>query len=598
MSPVIRQTLNLVDNGFTLGGKPFRLMGGALHYARVPKPYWRDRLNKLIDLGCNTVETYGFWNAHEPYPGQYDFSGMLDVVGFMELAGSMGLKVIYRPGPYCCAEWDMGGLPWWLLNEPGMALRCSQPAYMKHVERWWNELIPRVVPLQSTHGGPLIAMQFENEYGYFGNDKKYLAALRDLLRKLGIDVLLFTSDGTFQKLTIENGGLDGTLRTANFGSRAAERFAALREAQPTGPLVCMEYWVGWFDEWRTGKHATRPADECAQELDALLAHGGQAVIYMFQGGTNWGFTAGGNLSDDFKPFVTSYDYDALLTEAGDTTPKYDACRQVIHQRLGIPGSGERFAPSPKTAYGKVRLTEAAPLDRALPAVSSPVESATPLSMEALGHGRGFVVYRTQLQAIVKGQPLVIRGMHDWCHIRLNGKTLATWYRNDPQPSLTLDFDGDTATLEILVHNLARSNFGHRMDERKGITEGVFVGAARHDERALFGWTCHPLPLNDTANVPFARSGAVDGPAFYRGTMEIADEPTDTFLALPAFELGCVFVNGFNIGRYWKVGPQGTLYVPAPMLRRGTNEIVVFEAVACGEPLLEFVDQPELDRPAP
>jgi len=354
MSPVIRQTLNLVDNGFTLDGKPFRLMGGALHYARVPKPYWRDRLNKLIDLGCNTVETYGFWNAHEPYPGQYDFSGMLDVVGFMELAGSMGLKVIYRPGPYCCAEWDMGGLPWWLLNEPGMALRCSQPAYMKHVERWWNELIPRVVPLQSTHGGPLIAMQFENEYGYFGNDKNYLASLRDLLRKLGIDVLLFTSDGSFQKLTIENGGLDGTLRTANFGSRAAERFAALRESQPTGPLVCMEYWVGWFDEWRTGKHATRPADECAQELDALLAQDGQAVIYMFQGGTNWGFTAGGNLSDDFKPFVTSYDYDALLTEAGDTTPKYDACRQVIHQRLGIPESGERFAPSPKTAYGEVR----------------------------------------------------------------------------------------------------------------------------------------------------------------------------------------------------------------------------------------------------
>ena len=431
--------LSVAGSTFRLDGRPFRLMGGALHYARIPRPYWRDRLSKLIDLGCNTVESYGFWNAHEPYPNRFDFSGMLDVVAFIELAGSMGLNVIFRPGPYCCAEWDMGGLPWWLINEPNIAIRCCNPPYLKAVERYWTQLMSRLAPLQSSLGGPIIAMQIENEYGYFGNDTAYLSSLRDLLRKLGIDVLLFTSDGTFQKLTVANGGLDSTLRTANFGSKATERFAILREIQPAGPLVCMEFWVGWFDQWRTGKHATRSAEETAAELDALLALNAHAVIYMFQGGTNWGFSAGGNLSDEFKPFVTSYDYDALLTEAGDTTPKFEACRKAIHKHLKLDRPKQSFAPSKKGAYGKVQLTEAATLDAALPVISTAVHSGTPLTMEQLGHGRGFVVYRTELPAIYRGEQLILRGMHDWCHVRLNGNSLATWYRNDPQPAITFDF---------------------------------------------------------------------------------------------------------------------------------------------------------------
>jgi beta-galactosidase len=586
--------LTVSGDAFVLDGSPFRVLGGAIHYARVPRPCWRDRLAKLLDLGCNTVETYGFWNAHEPYPGRFRFDGMLDAAAFVELAGSMGLHVIYRPGPYCCAEWDMGGLPWWLLSEPGMAVRCFNPAYLAAVERYWTELMDRLAPLQSTRGGPIIGMQIENEYGYFGNDAGYLAFLRDLLQRLGIDSLLFTSDGTFDRLTVTAGGLDGTLRTANFGSKAAERLAVLREVQPSGPQVCMEFWVGWFDEWRTGKHATRPAEETARELDQLLSLGASAVIYMFQGGTNWGFTAGGNLSDTFKPFVTSYDYDALLTEAGDTTPKFDACRAVIHKHLRLDRPRTRFAPSPKAAYGPVALTQAAPLEAALTAGT---KSAVPLPFEQLGHGHGFVLYRTELPAIYRDQPLVLRGMHDWCHVRLDGRTLAIWYRNDPPPPMVLDFGGPTGSLEILVHNLARSNFGHRMTEPKGLTGGAFVGATRHDERALLGWTCHPLPLLELPPVPFATE-PVAGPGFHRGTLRIAGDPADTFLALPGFELGCAFVNGFNVGRYWNVGPQMTLFVPAPMLRRGENEIVVFEAVGCTEPTVEFRDRPELDHPGP
>ena len=591
-------SLSIKDNQFLLGGTPFRLLGGAIHYARVPRPYWRDRLTKLIDLGCNTVETYGFWNAHEPYPRRFEFSGMLDAAAFVELAGSMGLKVIYRPGPYVCAEWDMGGLPWWLLQAPNPMVRCNDPEFMAAVGRYWTELMRRLEPLQSTRGGPIIAMQIENEYGYFGNDATYLAALRDLIRRLGIDVLLFTSDGTFQDLTIGAGGLPDLLRTANFGSRAAERFAALRKFQPTGPGVCMEYWVGWFDQWRSGKHATRPAEDCAKELDALLSlPDSHAVIYMFQGGTNWGFTAGGNLSDEFKPFVTSYDYDALLTEAGDTTAKFDACRDILrkHSKSDLPK--RTFAPSKKAAYGRVDSDGSVALDAVLATISSAVISPSPLPMEQLGHGRGFVVYRTTLSSIYRGESFVLRGMHDWCNVRLNGYSLATWYRNDAQPRLVLEFTGETATLEILVHNLARSNFGHRMLEPKGLTEGAFVGPTRHDERALFGWENYALPLEKLPSLTFGPAVLQSGPAFYRFVLNVDAEPCDTFLALPGFNLGCVFVNGFNIGRYWNVGPQATLYVPGPMLEQGVNEVIVFEAHRCTTPTLEFRDRPELDRAA-
>jgi beta-galactosidase len=297
---------------------------------------------------------------------------------------------------------------------------------------------------------------------------------------------------------------------------------------------------------------------------------------MFHGGTNFGFTAGANLSDEYKPFVTSYDYDALLTEWGDVTAKYQACQRVLAKHGAI--TGETFPAIVRRDFGAIEFTQHCSLHDALPALSKPIQSAAPQPMETLGAGCGYVLYQTTLPSIYRGETLVIRGMHDWCQVMLNGKTLATWYRNDPMLAMPLQFDGEHATLEILVTNLGRSNFGHRMMERKGITEGVFVGPSRHDERAIFGWTQFSLPLEDLRKIPWQTGGELSSPSFHRARFTI-DTPADTFLHLPGWKMGCAFVNGINIGRHWSIGPQRALYVPGPFLKSGENDLILFE---CGE----------------
>ena len=551
-----------------------------MHYARIPRECWRDRLEKLADLGCNLVETYVFWNAHKPYPGVSDFTGNLDLVAFIELAGEMGFPVIVRPGPYSCAEWDMGGLPWWLLNTPGIRLRSSEPGFLRHVDAWFGELLPIIAPLTAAKGGPVIGLQIENEYGYFGNDNAYLVHLRELIRQHGIKEFLFTSDGAWNEITLRNGRVDGAFTTANFGSDPLARFETLRKVQPTGPLVCMEFWSGWFDTWGTPKHITRDATDYARQLDAIFEAGGSLLFYMFHGGTNFGLTAGGNNSEEFQPYVTSYDYDALLDEMGDVTHKYRLCRDVIYKHLKIDRKPREFVPSTKRGFGRVTFSSVEPILQAMPRLCAPAKSSAIQTMEELGHGRGITLYRTQLPRHYLGQNLVIRGMHDWCQIFFDGKPIATWYRKDPQPKLTLDFDGDVLQLDILVHNLSRSNFGFSMTERKGITQGVFVGPKLHEERCIFGWEHFSLPLesepgNQPPKASFGSTSSGSGAGIYRGTFEV-DTPADTFLALPGFNLGCVFINGFNIGRYWSVGPQQTLAVFAPQLRKGTNTITVVE----------------------
>jgi beta-galactosidase len=594
-----RPTLSIDDDGFHLDGEPFRLLSGAIHYFRVPQQYWRDRLTKLIDLGCNTVETYVAWNAHEPKKGRWDFEGMLDVVAFTELAAELGLHVIIRPGPYICAEWDLGGLPNWLLAEPDLALRCADPAYLRHVDDFFDVLIPMLVPLQTTHGGPVVAMQIENEYGYYGNDREYLLHLRDGLVDRGIDVPLFTSDGTYQKLCVANGGLDGHLRTANFGSDSAERFRVLRQVQPTGPLVCMEFWVGWFDWWGEPHH-TRSAQDTADELERMLAIEDAGVnIFMFHGGTNWGFMAGGNLHEQFVPFVTSYDYDALLTEWGDTTPKYDAMRAVLHQVQDRTLAPITPARADRRDFGEVQLTGSAPLLDALPALSDPVRHAATRSFEQLGAdsdrfgGNGYVLYRTTVPALYRGETLLLRDLHDWAHVLLDGRPLATVYRNDEHPRIELDFDGPQATLDILVAHLARSNFNYRMSETKGIAGAMTTsGASVNDQRCLFGWTHYPISLDaGLADVSWG-TAPVTGPGLHRGTFTV-DEPADTFLYPQGFTLGSALVNGFNLGRYWDIGPQRALYVPAPMLRPGENEVVLFEAAASSDGRIVLLAEPSL-----
>jgi beta-galactosidase len=567
--------LSVVGDQFFLDGKPFRMVGGSMHYARIPRACWKDRLEKLADLGCNTLETYVFWNAHKPYPDQSVFTGDLDLRAFVELAGEMGFAVIVRPGPYSCAEWDMGGLPWWLLNTPGIKLRCSNAAFLKHVDEWFGELLPIIEPLTAARGGPVVGLQIENEYGYYGNDAAYLGHLRDLIRRHGIGEFLFTSDGAWQEITLRNGRVDGAFATANFGSEPKERFEMLRRVQKTGPLVCMEFWSGWFDTWGTPKHITRDAADYAKQLDGILSADGSVLFYMFHGGPSFGLTAGGNNSEQFEPYVTSYDYDALLDEMGDVTTKYRLCRDVVHQHMKLTQAKKEFAPSAKRAYGQVKMTGFTPLLETMERLAAPVRSAAPMTMEELGHGRGIVLYRTTLPAHYRGQNLVIRGMHDWCQVFFDGKPVCTWYRKDPQPKITLDFEGDALRLEIVVHNLSRSNFGFSMAERKGITHGVFVGPKLHEERAIFGWDHFSLPLHSEPSIGETAAAMGTGPGVYSGEFEV-DEVADTFLALPGFDLGCVFINGFNVGRYWSIGPQQTLAVHAPLLRTGRNTITIVE----------------------
>ncbi len=591
-----RLTTDATD--FLLDGQRLQVISGSMAYYRMLPEHWGDRLDKLVALGANTVELYVPWNLHEPSKGRYDFAGRADLCRFLDLSAEAGLDVFLRPGPYICGEWEFGGLPWWLLNEPDLALRTSDPAYLKHVDAWWGELIPRVVPYLSTHGGPITAVQIENEYGYFGDDRAYLEHLRDKLRSLGVDVLLFTSDGPYNKESFVNGGLPDVLKTANFGSNPGEHFPTLRKAQPEGPLMCMEFWVGWFDAWGNEKKSVRSAENAAADLKAMLDANGSVNFFMFCGGTSFGFMSGANLSHNYEPHVTSYDYDALLTECGDVTPKYEACRKVIAQHSGRTDLTRTFTPSCKLDLGEVAFTQSVSLDEALPTLSTPVRSAKPTSLEKLGHGHGYVLYRTRIPAVFSGMPLVIRGMRDFAHVRCDGKSLGTWYVNDEMPRWSLDIDGDAAQLDILVDCMARPNFGHRLKELKGIHDGVYFGARRHDERAHFGWDNFALPMDEPDNLaalpwhePTPSSGT---PAFFRAEFEV-DEPADTFLALPGCVKGFAMLNGFNLGRFWDLGPQRSLYVPGPLLKAGGNELIVFDAVGGSSPTARFLAEPQWDR---
>ena len=571
-----RLTIDATD--FLMDGKPYQIISGSITYYRMLPEQWRDRLEKIVALGCNTIEVYVPWNFHEPKKGQFRFDGSADLVAFLEIAGELGLDILFRPGPYICAEWEFGGLPWWLNVEDDIELRCSNPAYLKAVDAWWEELLPRVNHLLSTNGGPIVAVQIENEYGYFGDDKVYLEHLRDKLRELGVDVLLFTSDGPYGKETLSNGGLPDVLRTANFGSNPGPLFKNLRAFQPEGPMMCMEFWIGWFDAWGNQKKSARDPQNAADDLKTMLDMNASANFFMAVGGTSFGFWSGSNLSDRYEPHVTSYDYDGLMTECGDITEKYTLCRDVIAKHTGqtLPEPG---ADSKKIAPGEVKLTQSAALADALGVLSKRVEASKPLPIEKMGEGYGYAWYEADIPASYSGRRLVLRGMRDFAHVRLNGESLGTWYVNDEQPEWTPEFEGETARLEILVDCMARANFGHQLKLLKGISEGVYFGPRRHDERAHFGWASHALPMEDLSQVPWSDDIQTEGPRFFRGTFEVS-ELGDTFLELPGFTKGFACVNGFNLGRYWNIGPQFSLYVPGDLLREGANEVVVFETVGC------------------
>jgi len=597
----VARKLEIVQDDFVLCGQKHRILSGSVSYWRMLPEQWGDRLEKLKGLGCNAAEVYVPWNMHQPTPGEFHFEGRLNLPAFLELCRDMELDVLLRPGPYICAEWDFGGLPWWLMDRPDpVPLRSSDARYLCSVDEWWLKgLFPRVRPHLGSNGGPVIALQLENEFGYWGKDEEYLQHLRDLvLDGLGPDgPLLFTSDGTFLPYNQENGGLEGVLRTANFGSDPSRRLAELREAQPSGPLCNMEFWVGWFDAWGAvaGKSYRAPGD-VARTLRQTLEAGASVNFFVFHGGTSFGLCgAGANLeSNRYAPQVTSYDYGGLLDEAGEVTEKYLRCREVLADFLGRQELNDvHFPRSPRLpASPPLELEASLHLEAALPVVGdSAVRATLPLSAERLQCGYGYVLYRTSAPRRERS-PLRLgdNAVRDYASVMVDGRVLGTLYRNDAGPGareFRLPEDGER--LDILVDIMNRVNFGPGMRaERKGLVGlgSVQLGSALLESpRAVTDWDCIPLRMTEAqlANLPWAAgqrlaslNGAWDrGPRFFRYGFYVR-EPADGFLLLEGFRKGFACANGFNIGRYWDVGPQRSLYMPGPLLRRGRNEIIVFD----------------------
>ncbi|MEZ0066817.1 hypothetical protein ABIA32_002830 [Streptacidiphilus sp. MAP12-20] len=591
-------TSSTTGTGFLRNGVPHQFVSAAVHYFRIHPDQWRDRLLRLRAMGVNTVETYVAWNLHERERGSFDFSGWQDVAGFVRLAGELGLDVIVRPGPYICGEWEFGGLPAWLLADRSIRLRLSDPRFLAAVDSWFDAVLPQLTPLQDDRGGPIVAMGVENEYGSYGNDTDYLAHLRDGMLARDVSCLLFTADGAEDRFQL-GGRLPGVLTTGTFGSRPEEALDCLRRHQPQGPLVCMEFWDGWFDHWGR-PHRVRDPRDAAEALDALLATGASVNIYMAHGGTNFGWWNGANHDGaDYLPTVTSYDYDAPVGEAGELTPKFHAFREVIERRIG-PVPHPLPAPLPRLASQAVVATGRVALRDCLDELGKPGQWLEPEPMETVGQSLGLIHYRTRLRGPLTTTELRVDGLADRAQVFLDGESIGVLERNRPEQSIALSVPTSGAELELLVENQGRINYGPLLADRKGITGGVLL-----DGRYQFGWEIRPLPLDPLPELPFlldrpGRPGRPDrqdeatgtaGPVFHRFELDIP-APADGFLALPGWTKGVVWLNGFTLGRYWEIGPQHTLYAPAPLWRAGRNEVVVLELHEPGT-ALELRDEPDL-----
>ncbi|WP_052432477.1 glycoside hydrolase family 35 protein [Streptacidiphilus carbonis] len=594
--------LTVVGDSFLRDGRPHRIVSAAIHYFRIRPELWLDRLLRLRAMGVNTVETYIAWNVHEPEPGRFDFDGPQDVAAFITTAAGLGLDVIVRPGPFICAEWEFGGLPGWLLADPLLRLRRNEPRYLAAVDAWFDILLPVLTPLQAGRGGPVVAIQVENEYGSFANETAHLDYLRQGLLRRGVDCLLFTADGAADGFQL-GGGLPGVLASATFGSRPEAALATLRRHQPEGPLFVSEYWHGWFDHWGEAHHVRDP-EEAAQVLDALLAAGASVNIYMGHGGTNFGWHNGANHTGTaYQPTVTSYDYGAPVGEAGELTEKFHRFREVIARHQG-PNPHPLPPPHPRLTPRRLRAEAAVPLRGSLDLLAKAHHLPQPEPMEALGQSLGLIHYRTRLRGPLRQAELSVDGLADRAQVFLDGVELGVLERDHPDQGLTLAVPAAGAELELLVENQGRINYGPLLTDRKGISGGV-----RLDNQYQFGWEIRPLPLSDLTPLDFSRDGPADadgastsastsasaavsvGPTFHRFTVTL-DRPADGFLALPGWTKGMLWLNGFALGRYWDRGPQQTLYAPAPLWRTGSNEIIVLELHRAGDEL-ELTDTPRL-----
>ncbi|NXD63678.1 BGAL galactosidase, partial [Eolophus roseicapillus] len=630
-SPLARSfELDYEEDCFRKDGVPFRYISGSIHYARVPRPAWRDRLLKMYMSGLSAVQVYVPWNYHEPWPGVYDFAGDRDVEAFLDLTAELGLLVILRPGPYICAEWEMGGLPSWLLWKPDIVLRSSDPAYLAAVDSWLHVLLPKIKPRLYQHGGNIISVQVENEYGsYYACDYGYLRHLLGSFRALlGSEVLLFTTDGTRAE-ELHCGTLQGLYATIDFGpgSNVTEAFGAQRWVEPKGPLVNSEYYTGWLDYWGE-THASTSSVHVARGLEDMLQLGASVNMqspFLQLPSLPW---PGADFKDQYKPVTTSYDYDAPLSEAGDPTEKLFAIRTVISKFQPLP-AGPMPPATPKYAYGRVALQKvsACPGGCAAPAwhcpaaqrpplslqhadlldaldvlcPSGPIQSRFPLTFEALKQAHGFVVYHTQLPWDVLDPATLGAPPHSICdrgYVMLQKEYRGTLERDGQATLHVMGRAGDT--LDVLLENMGRISFGANISDFKGL-----LGNLSLDSSPLSNWLIYPLDIDAAVQqgwphtaLPKSSSRGRAGPAFYTGTFESPGIAWDTFVKFPGWSKGQLWINGFNLGRYWpRHGPQQTLFVPGSVLHVGRpNNITVLELEgAPSTPLLLFLDQPLFNR---
>jgi len=575
-------SFSLGDTDFLRDGRPHQVISGAIHYFRVHPDQWQDRIRKARLMGLNTIETYVAWNAHEPRRGEWDASGWNDLGRFLDLIHAEGLDAIVRPGPYICAEWHNGGLPVWLTGGTG-GLRSSAPEYLVEVSAYLRRVYDIVAPRQIDRGGPVVLVQIENEYGAYGSDAAYLETLVTVTREAGITVPLTTVDQPVDRM-LSNGSLPGLHKTGSFGSRSTERLATLRRHQPTGPLMCSEFWDGWFDWWG-GVHHTTDVATTAADLDALLAAGASVNIYMFHGGTNFALTNGANDKGRYLPLVTSYDYDAPLDEAGNPTEKFFAFRDVIARHAPVPDelpASATPAPAlevPLVAGGAWTTT-----------AGSAEPTARPETFDALGHQSALMRYDVDLPH-GNGGVLLVDELRDLGWVSVDGRTVGTISRTRHDRAIRIP---GGRTLSILVEDQGRVNYDHRLGEEKGL-----IGAVTLDGAPLSGWRSTPLDVAAIAAgigrhaVSDAEATAAgDGPTAWTAEFEL-DARADLFLDTASWSKGYAFVNGFFLGRYWRNGPQRTLYVPAPATVAGTNRLVVLELEQLIERRAAFVPSPSL-----
>ena len=571
----MKQKLTVRNNELYLNNEKFHLRSGAVHYFRIHPSQWVERLVQLRNCGFNTVETYIAWNMQEPRQGIFDFEGMADFEQFISIAEALGLYVIVRPGPFICAEWEMGGFPSWLLNIDGIKLRHYNEPFLKCVSEYFDNIMPKIVPHLSTNGGGIIAMQVENEYGGFGEpDTAYLIWLRNELIRRGIDVLLFTSDGTWNDC-LKNGSLDGVLMTANFGSRAAETFAKLDGLRPNEPNVCMEFWNGWFDQWKT-EHHTREPQTIIDELEAIIRADGHFNMYMFSGGTNFGFYNGSNCNPIFEPCITSYDYGAPVTEYGDVTEQY-----YMLQKL-LTGKTEKVSERKKVAYGEVTQFKIAPLFENLDRVGKVFVSENVMTMEDCGQSFGYILYETDIDGM--NGDIDIGEPHDRVMFFDGDVLLGEYERGTEYEAISVS---GVSRLRILVENMGRVNYGKRIFDKKGLLRNVRIGGCE-----VKNYRITTIPMEDLSDLKF--TGKLTAPVICSAEFTV-DDPADTFLLPEGFTKGIAFVNGFNLGRYWDMGPQKTLYVPGALLKKGTNRLVIFDLYKPKALSAEFIDRHVLDE---